>query len=1035
MLWPIIKEYFYSKKILEYRIFVFTLLIASVLTPRTSFPSQDFSFSEIHRSVNSPESYSLGYFNTNHIPDIVKEDYQKEKIKSKLFNEIKLYLNHHLIEKLEEPTTNNGNKLEFTGEDNGKKYELTVLKENIIDIKKDYYIVQYKTKQSGSATENFFNTLLSSNKKAKPMSFTAGLIIFPQSKNNKEAFIYLFSRWTTLYNPYAQVKNWGLSITASEDISFQQGIKSTIKSSYLDPNPTTSTEKKDKFTDFKQFRNEIGSEKLRKLIVLPKYQKDTIRGDKNTITGGDSIQFSIKQTIKEEDDDDEEDDITTHHRTVGSLYKMASYFHDIYSSNKIHKEILPFIEQPITDKDTISELNDVLNIKLEKNLSLFAPSKEIYTYFGSKNIYFPITQNNDNKNFQLAIKDKNFNSMLKAKKNQSGTVKKIHLARFVDSIPFEYDSNFYYLNSGEWYQVNPSRLEKMKQHIRRNKSHSEDIVKKYPVYQKDKFKKEADYNLAIVESINTDKPSHTIAVLLDCVNFVWEGNDKFEFADVAIYNNQQWELIHVKLAKANQFDHHLEQVRRCAEFLNSELSKLPKKEYVINAIYNRIHKDIHKKNKIKKDTDKCHDCKIPPKITNKRKRNLKDISENLRSYELTMLKDERISENTKEAYRLITENLLQDGIFHKTNRKRTTIVLAIIDDRKENTPLIKMNQLWNLYDTKIKVENRGFNFRIDVIHEKIKSDQKGNIIFDAFGEVTSDPIPTTSMYAPTQDNATLTSSDTSSNSSEDNDLYSDGEEQTHQTLDELIKNVKQVKKNCDLDLSTVTKIPDEQGNVFYTIPTAGDGDCFFHAIFTQQNSDLERMKDISIEKRNNLIHTILQNKEHLKSMKHLLLEECRGICSASEVSSKFLDFYKEKMNWVKWSPHRKQATHRLYNSFKENKDIDTLLKLIPDNDVKSYTEHLRVNTGNESYIPTRADMICPAQIVCSLDELNINIYTYNQSKEQLDLYKIIQSGEEKSIIHILLHNNHYTRLYDINNKNEYLVIKQIFDNQESLSIK
>ncbi|MBX9786240.1 MAG: hypothetical protein K2Y08_02770, partial [Alphaproteobacteria bacterium] len=90
--------------------------------------------------------------------------------------------------------------------------------------------------------------------------------------------------------------------------------------------------------------------------------------------------------------------------------------------------------------------------------------------------------------------------------------------------------------------------------------------------------------------------------------------------------------------------------------------------------------------------------------------------------------------------------------------------------------------------------------------------------------------------------------------------------------------------------------------------------------------------------------------------------------------------------------------------------IDGILALIIPDQVKAYVEQFRSVGGYETYIPFRPGAQCPVDILASLGQKRINIFTFKEEEKKLQLPKIAGTGTEAAI-NILHTGNHFTRLF------------------------
>ncbi|MBL8676003.1 MAG: hypothetical protein JNJ47_01045 [Alphaproteobacteria bacterium] len=147
------------------------------------------------------------------------------------------------------------------------------------------------------------------------------------------------------------------------------------------------------------------------------------------------------------------------------------------------------------------------------------------------------------------------------------------VGRLLYSLPIEHEGHFYRYDRGMWFDVDASRFEAIKRVMRSFKKSSQDLG--LPEYCLDdlmgdrKDYPEFRYNKRAVRHLNS-LPNHQ-AYLIDRLNIPLKkgGGHIFEFGDIFLIKNKQYYIIHVKRADANALSHHREQVERSADYLTT----------------------------------------------------------------------------------------------------------------------------------------------------------------------------------------------------------------------------------------------------------------------------------------------------------------------------------------------------------------------------------------------------------------------------------------------------------------------------------
>ncbi|MBN9344302.1 MAG: hypothetical protein J0H87_08075 [Holosporales bacterium] len=213
---------------------------------------------------------------------------------------------------------------------------------------------------------------------------------------------------------------------------------------------------------------------------------------------------------------------------------------------------------------------------------------------------------------------------------------------------------------------------------------------------------------------------------------------------------------------------------------------------------------------------------------------------------------------------------------------------------------------------------------------------------------------------------------------------------------------------------------------YLTCPTIGDGNCFFHAVFTEPGDTYDIVTHKTAILRANFYNIIQTNNAYAKSFASLVYEYYRGLWGTRESDNipeliRLLlqedDEYVAARNTliklgVNPLPVQLSSLHR--------HSVDHITSQISLDHIRSYMERLKVVGGPQTYIPVRNEAFCPAEALALLGQKRVNIFTYNKDSNQLFLYKSATSPERMmdvnisnfSIVNILHTGNHYIRLFN-----------------------
>jgi len=415
------------------------------------------------------------------------------------------------------------------------------------------------------------------------------------------------------------------------------------------------------------------------------------------------------------------------------------------------------------------------------------------------------------------------------------------------------------------------------------------------------------------------------------------------------------------------------------------------------------------------------------------------------------------------------EILFRNGPFKKEDLQKIAIVLAVIDDRKvekaydtekkdakntkkdefeasssnardkkkldsrkeKQTPLFNKQDLWGLDRTRLAIEKQGFGFHVSIInHDKTED-------FDAFGEVFR--LKATSYCQKEDDHKGSKTIETEQKHERTKEDQNDAESSADSFLSSnknktILKNVFKSEAVDQIDSLEIQKVAyrgetnSEEGlySDYITCPTKGDGDCFFHAVFTAPEEETKSVQKQAANMREGLVEAIKAGK-YSNDIKDLLYENYlnmysqggKGLIPAS-VCQKFDEnshFQRVRGCLLQYqSTLQKHLTQNLTATLDQEFSKEFLYSEeqikagISQAEINEYMERFQIAGGENSYIPVRKDMKCPAEIIALNNDKNINIFSFNESTKSLDLYKSIRSSKQGEITNILIEAGHFIRL-------------------------
>lgn len=393
-------------------------------------------------------------------------------------------------------------------------------------------------------------------------SFSGGMIIFPQ--NEHHATIFTFGNaWKTLLNPYVIIPNWGLRVVASEDFCDPHQIREIAASYFRNPIPSKRKERSAAVEDISRFGIEVASEGIDSLRVRP----NSSYGMKRIVKGSDYVNFCVTKRDKTNPD-----------TTFASLQRVSTHFFTLsmQDSFAIHKNLRCFVDGE-SRKEVVRALDEKLLRVIQSEEDGYNPKYTLFLHdwiwglFDTKVLRFgegETTQIHDHfssvKTLQSPIK------ITAVKGNRSSHEP---IGKLLYSLPIEHEGHYYRYDRGMWFDVDASRFEAIKKVMRSFKKSSQDLG--LPEYCLDdlmgdrKDYPELRYNKRAVSHLNS-LPNHQ-AHLIDRLNISLKkgGGHIFEFGDIFLIKNKQYYIIHVKRADANALSHHREQVERSADYLTT----------------------------------------------------------------------------------------------------------------------------------------------------------------------------------------------------------------------------------------------------------------------------------------------------------------------------------------------------------------------------------------------------------------------------------------------------------------------------------
>lgn len=928
-----------------------------------------------------------------------------------------------------------------------------------------YHIVQLFKKRAELKPVNLIKSLTEYYITAYDgFDFQAALIIFPYTDHT--AMVYGLSQWKTLLNPDCIVPQWGLRAATSGQICNPNQIKALHADHYRTANPFSRREKAAVLQPIEVFGLEVGSEELKTIALMPNKSVKT----HHVIEGTDHLQF----TVNPSDKTSSEQTLPSLHTISTYFFTLTTdpNFH-------VHNRMREFIDDEVKDATLLMNLNQLLENLLKSpegrervflHDTLWGEMKSKKLMFGEdkKHSIFEV--------FDQLSPTAPFPQTLKIWTPRGKIPKEFDVRRIFYSLPFEYEKDsFYRFYRGRWYFVDASRFESIKRILREVKKPSSTL--RLPDYsvedtkrsleQKKADYKEAKYNLRATQEIK--KKEGWDAILLDRVNVsLGEAGDKFEFADLLVMNDNTFHIVHIKRANASQLSHHREQVERSADFLATELTKANAHTLflkgIINGLYEKnrlpIKKEKNQGKRITKgeeflslsknrsfhkkpmttllqardeDGELLSDFKLQvDSIVDKPffRENLSEFVSALDAlfdcirYKKAHLSNSKIEDflNAIKQGIMARQFLFPNGPLKKSDLKNIKVVLAVIDDRnvdatlkgtKQSTPrsVFKNQDLWGLDRTRTMVEKTGLGFTLMVINET--ATETG----DAFGSIIKKERKERFMNMP-GDEPELSWTSYSIKKETSLPFAQPSAQPFKRDFKSLIKTVEKLSTN--FDESAVQKLQyledNETVREYLSCPTVGDGDCFFHAAFTDPEEDTRTVQDKAANMRKLLCDAVQQG-EYLDDLKPLVYEHYMELLANNndhlEVPDNIKQYMQNKNDYTNMYNNMQRFEIPIDNKTTPNPETrfpaDKVKGLITPDQIKNYIERFRQVGGYETYIPFRPDILCPVEILANIGQKKISIFTFNTTEKKLQFHKT--AGTVGPLVRIVHTGNHFVRLY------------------------
>lgn len=393
--------------------------------------------------------------------------------------------------------------------------------------------------------------------------YASSMIIFPIEKNPDQALAYLFGTWTSLLNTTAVVPSFGLKTTVSMGVASNDkdqelaNIKEIVSETHHQAKPMRGSKKEQNgFGRVADFDIDDGDDGIEEVHLKPAESWGMA-----CLEGNDFFKFRLptkrEKCFK-----------VKPFNNGSAMYNVAKEIYRIYSTNNIHKDFLPYLDDPVT-----GDIIDRLNEKLQKDWKTYFNDEILYMHW---TFWFRAKREQDRGGILGKIKNGGFSQKIEIGSQvyqSKQLVRSLPISLSADNFK---KSNHYWFDRGKWYQISETRFKNIEKRIN-------DVT----VLQKDLFLpdfvfdsssadyKELAYNKAAVAAMRQEKESVQDVLLLDRENIsLGGGDDKFEFSDILMQKTDgKYFLIHVKRDRAHAIDHHRAQAERCALFLGQDLDR------------------------------------------------------------------------------------------------------------------------------------------------------------------------------------------------------------------------------------------------------------------------------------------------------------------------------------------------------------------------------------------------------------------------------------------------------------------------------
>lgn len=259
---------------------------------------------------------------------------------------------------------------------------------------------------------------------------------------------------------------------------------------------------------------------------------------------------------------------------------------------------------------------------------------------------------------------------------------------------------------------------------------------------------------------------------------------------------------------------------------------------------------------------------------------------------------------------------------------------------------------------------------------------------------------------------------------------------------------------------------------YITSPVIGDGNCFFYAVFTEENKTQRDMTLFSGELRSQLAEVIMANDRYKDIMRRELLVECKMNRHHENESGILNDLYqkfgenlrydqereeKRKMLAYEISREHFQKEYQVLDKTEQEEIQDLVLSQLPehlrertlhvdedllgsisDEAVRRYIARYEDNSGRPSSyieIPSgKGEMASIANVIAEYKDTLVHCFLYSPAEKKLTYKDSIGRSSSGNTVSILYHGIHYWALYNRNeSENRHKGIKKAALNHENQS--